>query len=174
MWRAVQRTTLLGERHGSLGCVPATATDYREALRVPLWWWLLGAFFVVSVWWAFIVATPAWVAWSAGGVAALGVGRLITRYGAVSVSTSERGLTCSRATLPWSAVGNVTALDPDDTRRLLGVDADARAFLLLRSYCQRSVRVDIVDNVDPTPYWLISTRHPQELADHLRRRAVQD
>ena len=55
-------------------------------------------------------------------------------------------------------------LDADATRRAAGVDADARAFLLLRPYLKRSVRVEITDPADPAPYWLVSTRHPDELA----------
>ena len=45
-----------------------------------------------------------------------------------------------------------------------GVDADARAFLLLRPYLKRAVQVEIADPADPTPYWLVRTRHPDELA----------
>ena len=59
-------------------------------------------------------------------------------------------------------------LDADATRRAAGVDADARAFLLLRPYLKRSVRVEITDPADPAPYWLVSTRHPDELAAALQ------
>jgi hypothetical protein len=31
------------------------------------------------------------------------------------------------------------------------------------------VRVDLEDPLDPTPYWLLSTRRPQELAAALAR-----
>ena len=57
-----------------------------------------------------------------------------------------------------------TPLDADATRRLAGVEADARAYLLLRPYLKRAVRVEITDPADPAPYWLVSTRHPDELA----------
>ncbi len=45
-----------------------------------------------------------------------------------------------------------------------GVDADARAFLVTRPYLKRSVLVPVLDPDDRTPYWLISTRHPDRLA----------
>ena len=51
-------------------------------------------------------------------------------------------------------------LDAEETRRVHGVDADARAFLLTRPYLKRSVQVPVHDPADPTPYWLVSTRHP--------------
>ena len=58
----------------------------------------------------------------------------------------------------------MTALDAETTRLLAGRQADARAYLLLRPYLRRSVRVDVVDPADPTPYWLLATRHPDRLA----------
>jgi hypothetical protein len=56
------------------------------------------------------------------------------------------------------------ALDAEAARRAAGVEADARAYLLLRPYLTRAVRVQVVDPADPTPYWLVSTRRPRTLA----------
>ena len=47
---------------------------------------------------------------------------------------------------------------------LPGQDADARAFLVLRPYLKRAVKVAIEDPGDPAPYWLIATRDPERLA----------
>ena len=52
-------------------------------------------------------------------------------------------------------------LDPRASRRVVGVEADARAFLLIRPYLKESVRVWLDDPEDPTPYWVVSTRQPQ-------------
>ncbi len=57
----------------------------------------------------------------------------------------------------------MTALDAEGVRRLAGVDADARAYLLLRPYLKRGVRIDITDPADPAPYWLVSCRRPEAL-----------
>ncbi len=46
----------------------------------------------------------------------------------------------------------------------MGSEADARAYLLVRPYLKRAVRVTVVDPADPTPYWLVGTRHPEALA----------
>ena len=61
----------------------------------------------------------------------------------------------------------MTALDADGVRRQAGVEADARAYLLLRPYLKRGVRVDIADPADPTPYWLVSSRRPDALVSAL-------
>ncbi|MGO2111963.1 MAG: DUF3093 family protein, partial [Pseudoclavibacter sp.] len=37
---------------------------------------------------------------------------------------------------------------------------DARAWLCLRGWSGTSARVEVIDESDPVPYWLFSTRHP--------------
>ena len=68
----------------------------------------------------------------------------------------------------------MTALDADGVRRQAGVDADARAFLLLRPYLKRGVRIDITDPADPAPYWLVGSRRPEELVEALTRLTGRD
>jgi hypothetical protein len=141
---------------------------YQETLWAPISWWCMGAAGVVAVWWCFVVATPALVAAVAAlGAAVLVVGGLLG-YSRVRLSTDTEGLHAGRAMLPWAHVGAVEVLDAEGTRRLLGVDADARAHLLLRTYCRGAVKVTVDDARDPTPYWVVSTRHPADLAAHLR------
>ena len=38
---------------------------------------------------------------------------------------------------------------------------DARAWLLIRGWVDPVVRVRLTDPKDPTPYWLVSSRHPE-------------
>ena len=38
---------------------------------------------------------------------------------------------------------------------------------MLRPYVKTAVRVELTDPADPTPYWLLSSRHPQALASAL-------
>ncbi len=147
---------------------------YAERLFVPVSWWLLGALFVVSVGWAFFVATPLVAAAVAVVVTGLLVGTLLVRYGSALVRVDGETLRAGRAVLPLGNVGAVEALDAVATHRLLGPDADARAFLVTRPYCRTAVRVEVLDATDPTPYWVISSRQPARLAAHLSRRAVQD
>jgi hypothetical protein len=58
-------------------------------------------------------------------------------------------------------------LDAEQTRRTAGTEADARAYLVLRPYLKRAVKVQITDPADPAPYWLVSSRRPEELAGAL-------
>ena len=143
----------------------AAGVRYRERLNVPVRWWVLAALFVASVWVAYAVATPSRVAGLAAGVLSVGSGALLLGYGGVQVEVGPEGLRAGRALLPWWACGDVVPLDAEAFRRLGGPEADARAYLLLRPYLQRGVRVDVRDERDPTPYWLIATRHPDQLSD---------
>jgi hypothetical protein len=147
---------------------------YRERLTAPLSWWGLAALFAIAVGWAFYVATPLWVAAVALTVAGVVAFATVASYGSATVEVSADGFRAGRALLPWSAVGETRPLDGADARRAAGVDADARAYLLLRAYCRGAVRVEVDDPADPTPYWLVSTRRPQKVAAAIRAESVQD
>jgi hypothetical protein len=140
------------------------AAMYDERLGVPLRWWALATMFLASLLIAFLVATPLWLALVASGVlVALTVGVLVG-YGAARVTVHDGVLSAGRARISVRHLGEAIALDAESTRRLAGRDADARAFLLLRPYLSRAVRVRLTDPDDPTPYWLLSTRRPERLA----------
>jgi Protein of unknown function (DUF3093) len=141
---------------------------YDERLGVPLRWWALATMFLASMLLAFLVATPLWIALAGTAVLVILVLALFLGYGAARISVHDGVLTAGRARIPLVHVSEVVPLDADDTRRLAGRDADARAYLLLRPYLRRAVRIGIDDPADPTPYWLVSTRRPERLAAALR------
>jgi hypothetical protein len=147
---------------------------YRERLTAPLSWWALALLFGVAVGWAFYVATPAWVALVALLIATAVAVSVVASYGSATIEVSPDGFRAGRALLPWPAVGEVRALDRDEARRAAGVEADARAYLVLRGYCGGAVWVEVDDPSDPTPYWLVSTRRPQAVVSAVRADAVQD
>ena len=147
---------------------------YSETLRVPAVWWGTGLLLVIAVWWAFFVAGPGWVALAAAAATLAAVATGLVRYGDATVSIDGSGLHAGRAHLSWPYVGPATALDAEATRRALGVDADARAYLLTRPYVAGAVKVGVADDRDPTPYWLISSRQPTQLAACLNARVMQD
>ena len=137
---------------------------YDERLGVPLRWWALATMFTASMLLAFLVATPLWVAVAGTAVVGGGLLALFVGYGAARISVADGVLRAGRARISLEHVGEVQALGAEDAHRLAGRDADARAYLLLRPYLRRAVRVAIDDPADPTPYWLLSTRRPDRLA----------
>ena len=141
---------------------------YDERLAVPLRWWAVLTTFLASVLLAFLVATPLWLALLVTGVLFAVMSAVFVSYGAARIEVRDRTLRAGRARIPVALLGAPVALDAPASRRLAGADADARAFLLLRPSLKRSVQVPVADPADPTPYWLLSTRHPEELVAALR------
>jgi hypothetical protein len=148
--------------------VPETPTPYAERLSVPFRWWVQGTMLVATFWLAFIVSTPALVAWSATAVLLLTMAGILLGYGAPRVEVADGWLRAGRARIAGEFVGEVEPLDAAATRLQAGRDADVRAYLLLRPYLKRSVRIAVRDDRDPTPYWLVSTRDPERLATAIR------
>jgi hypothetical protein len=136
---------------------------YAERLGVPLRWWVQGTMLVATLWLAVVVALPPAGAWIVTAVA-LGLMTALFLSFRARVEVVDGTFRAGRAHIAAEHLGAATALDAVETRHLAGPGADARAFLLLRPYLKRAVRVDIVDPADPTPYWLVGTRHPEDLA----------
>jgi hypothetical protein len=139
--------------------VDGAVVRYRERLVPPWWAWLVVVFITGSLAIAYGYATTAVVGivTFALTTAAVAWGLLATT---VVIRVDDRVLRVGRARLPLEFVGPATALDPRATAALRGPDADARAHLCLRSWIGTAVRVQVADDRDPHPYWLVSTRNP--------------
>ena len=114
------------------------------------------------------VPLGAWVAVGAGAASAIVVAALLTwRTPVVRVDAS--GLHAGAALLDPPSIGVVEALDRDATRQAMGPELRADAYVVHRAWIGGAVRVSVDDDADPTPYWLVSTRHPETLAAALEQ-----
>ena len=68
------------------------------------------------------------------------------------------------ARIPVGALGGVTPLDRVATGQVRGPLAEPLAFVVSRPWLSQSVRLQVEDPEDDTPYWLVGTRRPAELA----------
>jgi hypothetical protein len=141
--------------------------SYHERLGVPLRWWAQGTMLVAVIWLTVVVAIPGPTPWIITGVASALLALCLFWYGDVRVVVEDGWFRAGRARIEARYVGDVAALDVEQTKLVAGRDADARAYLLLRPYLKRAVQVRIDDPADPTPYWLVSSRHPEALAGAL-------
>jgi Protein of unknown function (DUF3093) len=136
---------------------------FRERLTVPVIWWLLAGLFSLSI----LLAVGAYLGpiWGVGtAVAAMLVAAAIFMSASILISVDAHQLRVGRASIEHVYIADCRALDAEATRRLAGVDADARAHLVLRPYVKTAVEITLNDNDDPVPYWLVSTRRPQQLS----------
>ena len=81
---------------------------------------------------------------------------------------SEGELRVGEAHIPLTLLGDVEIISPADRRAAMGRELDPAAFVMHRGWIKPMVRVRLTDPEDPTPYWLVSTRRPEELAAALK------
>lgn len=136
---------------------------FRERLSVPLAWWVLAGLMTVTM--LVIVGFYTGPAWGIG-VAAITLGAAVALFVSTStvITVDQHELRVGRAVIERSYVGDCRPLDAAAAERRAGVDADARAHLVLRPYVATAVEIELDDPDDPVPYWLVSTRRPARLA----------
>lgn len=86
----------------------------------------------------------------------------------VVVSVGEGRLRAGRAQIPVGQLGAVRELDAAQMSALRGPRADARAHLCQRGWIRAGFAVEVADPADPTPFWLVSSRHPARVSAALR------
>jgi Protein of unknown function (DUF3093) len=137
---------------------------YRERMRVPLSWWLLGLTAIIILG-AELSAGFGWlVALIVYGTLGCGYAAVLVSWGRAKVEVLPGELRAGAARLPLNAAGKVTALTEAQTRAIRGPRADPAALCVLRPYLRRAVYVEVTGPGRQAPYWLIATRHPIELA----------
>jgi hypothetical protein len=140
---------------------------YVERLVVPRWAWPAG----VAL--ALLLAAP--VHGGAGGARAVVPYVVAVLLAVAALALSSRGrievadgvLHVPGARVPVDVLGAVQPLDAEQTRRLRGPTADVRAHVAARPWLRRAVQVRIEDPDDDTPYWLVTSRRPEQLAGAL-------
>lgn len=79
------------------------------------------------------------------------------------IEASERELRVGRARISRSLLGEVSVILPRDAFAERGQRLDARAFTSFQASVSGMVKVEVTDPNDPTPYWLFSSRNPEDL-----------
>ena len=150
--------------------VPTDDAGYVERLTVrPIWWVVALTIAVLGA--AELAAGFAWqiglialVAAAAPTLTVLGLlSRLTVRVDAVGIHAGGR-------TMTYDDMESVEALDHRRTKAQAGPAADPAAFMVFRGYIRESVLVRPLD-AHPVPYWLVSTRNPQQVVAAVERAA---
>lgn len=143
-------------------------TSFREVLRPSAWMYLIAAFMIPTT---ILVVAPFSLT--------LGIVLSVVVYIAIvipmvttspTITVTEKELRVGKAHIPREFIGAVSAYSGDYAVAARGTGLDARAWIFLRGWINPVVRVDITDPDDPTPYWLFSSRRPEELVAALRAR----
>jgi hypothetical protein len=89
--------------------------------------------------------------------------------GSPRIEVTDAMLFAGRASLPLPNVGDAQGFTGTDATQQRGPKLDARAWLVIRGWISPVVKIDVNDESDPTPYWLVSTRHPADLVAALAK-----
>ncbi|MBY6366330.1 DUF3093 domain-containing protein [Rhodococcoides corynebacterioides] len=138
-----------------------------ERLTVPLWYWFAGVGVAAILSAEVHLGSPGIMAWLPYVVLVPFALWIVARLGRTRVRVVERGgeryLLAGKATLPASVVSRAAAVPATAKSAALGRQLDPAAYVLNRSWVKTLALVVLDDEDDPTPYWLISTRRPEEL-----------
>jgi hypothetical protein len=137
---------------------------YHERLRVPVSWWVLGLLSAFMLGAGFLAGFDWEPALAVYGAIVVPLAAFLISWGWLRIEVSRGLLRVGKSVLPLAQAGQVTVLDTDQTRALRGPRADPAALLLARPYLPQAVYVTVEDPAGVTPYWLIGTRRPGELA----------
>jgi hypothetical protein len=141
--------------------------SFDERLSVPLSWWpavlMIVAFGILEMASGFtlVVYIP---------VAVFLIGFFIVPLvlsGRVRVRVADGKLIAGEHEVPVTALTSIQPLDREATRLQLGPKADPAAITVVRGWIGPSVMVRL-SNPQPVPYWLVSSRRPEELASAIK------
>ncbi|MFJ4341067.1 DUF3093 domain-containing protein [Streptomyces sp. NPDC088915] len=138
------------------------APRFDERLTAPGSWWVIAGLLGLS---GGLIMFPFGTVPMLGGliVAAVLAGVAVSSYGSARIRVVAGSLVAGDARIPVSALGAAEVLDAEEARAWRTYKADTRAFMLMRGYVPRAVRIEVTDPADPTPYVYLSSREPEAL-----------
>ncbi|MFJ3586615.1 DUF3093 domain-containing protein [Streptomyces sp. NPDC090127] len=141
----------------------AAVPRFDERLTAPGSWWVIAALLGLS---GGLVMFPLGTVPTLGGVLVAGAlaAVAVSSYGSARIRVVSGSLVAGDARIPASALGTPEVLDEEEARAWRTFKADPRAFMVLRGYVPRAVRIEVTDPQDPTPYVYLSSRDPEGLA----------
>lgn len=85
----------------------------------------------------------------------------------IVVTTKE--LKVGRVSVPRGLIGKPIAITKDGIFAERGPNLDPAAHKVFQGTIKTAIKIPINDREDPTPYWLVSTRSPEKMAEILTK-----
>jgi hypothetical protein len=142
--------------------------NFREVIRPPLWLMAFIYFLALSLGIAIWAAMTTMIA---AVVMALLTAATISIYftSSLVIEVDEIELRVGKAHIDKKFCGEVTVLTPAQMSLTRTREADPAAYLAIRFWTAHGVKISINDDRDQTPYWLVTSKHGDELAKALRK-----
>jgi hypothetical protein len=104
---------------------------------------VLGSMFVLIIWAALFVLAPI-------------------------IKVNKETLAVGRVSIPRSLLGSINEIAKDEIFQERGPKLDPAAYRVFQGTVKTAIKIVVKDPSDPTPYWIVSTRRPAQLANVLR------
>jgi hypothetical protein len=141
---------------------------FREVLRPPIWVlafiYFLFLSIVLSVW-AALDNRATLVTLALSTIALIWISISMTS----EITFDGDVLRIDKANIDLKYLAKATVLDKSAMRLLRTRDADPAAYLAIKFWEPRGLRIDLNDSRDKTPYWLITSKRGEEIAALLNR-----
>ena len=131
-------------------------------------WWVI-AFLIflagslsIAIWAAIGTAPALYIS----GMELLGIIWMVSST-TLRITVTKGWLLVHGAAIPRAHIHNFVPLKKEELVLARGRNLDPAAYLAIRFWVSAALKIDVRDPQDPTPYWLISTKRAEELADIL-------
>ena len=84
------------------------------------------------------------------------------------IQVGSSHLTVARAKIPRDLLGKIEEIGKDQIFSERGPKLEPAAYKVFQGTVKTAIKITVNDPNDPTPYWIISTRKPAQLAEVLR------
>ena len=136
---------------------------FKEVIGPPIWVlafiYFMFLSLVLAIWAAFD-ATATLLTLAAATLAIPFIAKSMT----TRILIDDAELQIDRAHIEREYLGVVQVLDANEMRLLRTRDADPAAFLSIKFWSPKGVKIEVKDPRDKTPYWLITSKRGEEIA----------
>ena len=133
----------------------------REVMRWP-WWFsflVLGLdFSIVIALWAGLGNNAALI----GLITTVGLSIFFYQFTWLTIERDGNVLRVGGAAIELQYLGEIEVLDRQQMQHFLREGFNPRAFYAMRFWVKTGIKISIVDSRDPTPYWVLSSKHTAE------------
>jgi hypothetical protein len=140
---------------------------YRERLTVPWWWWLPGFGLAALIALEVVQGVSGVAAWLPFAVLLPVAAAVLLWFGRIDVRVIDRGgqteLCVGPAHIPTDVIKRSAQVPKSAKSAALGRQLDPAAYVVHRAWIGPMVLLVLDDPDDPTPYWLVSCRHPDRV-----------
>lgn len=140
---------------------PSAAVAYSERLWPSIWVWVIVC--GISAAGILILAPISMFAGYTAAVLLFLIQGVLLVLSTPRIEVTAQSLQVGRAHIERRFVGKVEGFRDDEATAQRGPQLHGLAYMCIRGWISPVVRIEITDDADRTPYWLTSTRRPEQL-----------